>query len=121
IWNVYSNQYWPAKYLIDARGFVRAHHFGEGAYGDTEQWIQQLLREANPSVSLPKILEPIRGEDRPGAVCYPMTPELYAGYQHGALGNPEGYKPDKLVRFKDPGRHQDGALYAPGEWLNAAE
>ena len=30
IWNAYGNQYWPAKYLIDARGRVRYTHFGEG-------------------------------------------------------------------------------------------
>ena len=31
-WNAWSNQYWPAKYLIDARGNVRYAHFGEGDY-----------------------------------------------------------------------------------------
>ena len=29
-WSAYGNQYWPAKYLIDARGQVRYTHFGEG-------------------------------------------------------------------------------------------
>ena len=29
-WNAYGNQYWPAKYLIDAEGQVRYVHFGEG-------------------------------------------------------------------------------------------
>ena len=29
-WTAYGNQYWPAKYLIDARGRVRFVHFGEG-------------------------------------------------------------------------------------------
>ena len=32
-----GNQYWPAKYLIDARGQVRYTHFGEGDYGKTER------------------------------------------------------------------------------------
>jgi thiol-disulfide isomerase/thioredoxin len=121
VWNAYSNRYWPAKYLVDAKGFVRATHFGEGSYGDTEQTIQGLLREANPSVSLPTILEPVRGEDRPGAVCYPVTPELYAGYLRGALGNTEGYSPGKLVSFRDPGGYRDGLLYARGSWLNEPE
>ena len=31
-WNAFGNQYWPAKYLIDADGEVRYVHFGEGAY-----------------------------------------------------------------------------------------
>ena len=31
-WDACGNQYWPAKYLIDARGRVRYTHFGEGDY-----------------------------------------------------------------------------------------
>ena len=31
-WNAWGNQYWPAKYLIDAKGRVRYAHFGEGEY-----------------------------------------------------------------------------------------
>ena len=45
-WNAWRNQYWPAKYLIDARGRVRYWHFGEGAYEETEQAIRALLAEA---------------------------------------------------------------------------
>jgi cytochrome c biogenesis protein CcdA/thiol-disulfide isomerase/thioredoxin len=44
-WNAFANQYWPAKYLIDARGRVRYTHFGEGEYGKTEQAIRSLLAE----------------------------------------------------------------------------
>ncbi len=44
-WNAYGNQYWPAKYLIDAAGNVRYVHFGEGAYGTTERAIRSLLAE----------------------------------------------------------------------------
>jgi cytochrome c biogenesis protein CcdA/thiol-disulfide isomerase/thioredoxin len=45
-WNAYGNQYWPAKYLIDAQGRVRYAHFGEGEYGKTEAAIRELLAEA---------------------------------------------------------------------------
>ncbi len=45
-WNAYSNQYWPAEYLIDANGQVRHVHFGEGDYGQTERAIRGLLAEA---------------------------------------------------------------------------
>ena len=44
-WNAYSNQYWPAKYLIDARGRIRYVHFGEGDYDTTERAIRSLLAE----------------------------------------------------------------------------
>jgi len=44
-WNAYDQRFWPAWYLIDADGFVRYKHFGEGAYGETEEKIRQLLAE----------------------------------------------------------------------------
>ena len=37
-----QNKYWPALYFIDAQGRVRHHHFGEGAYEQSEMIIQQL-------------------------------------------------------------------------------
>lgn len=42
-WKAFSNQYWPATYLIDAQGRVRYKHFGEGAYERTEGVIRTLL------------------------------------------------------------------------------
>ncbi|MBA3389745.1 MAG: redoxin domain-containing protein [Rubrobacter sp.] len=44
-WDAYDQRYWPAWYLIDADGFIRYKHFGEGAYGETEAKIQELLAE----------------------------------------------------------------------------
>ncbi len=44
-WDAYDQRYWPAWYLIDADGFVRYKHFGEGAYDETEKKIQELLKE----------------------------------------------------------------------------
>jgi len=46
IWRHFDNQYWPAHYLIDAKGQVRYSHFGEGRYEAQEQMIRQLLEEA---------------------------------------------------------------------------
>ncbi|VVO94456.1 cytochrome c biogenesis protein DipZ [Pseudomonas fluorescens] len=46
IWRNFDNQYWPAHYLIDAKGQVRYTHFGEGRYETQEKMIQQLLEEA---------------------------------------------------------------------------
>ncbi|MGA9417845.1 MAG: thioredoxin family protein [Candidatus Cybelea sp.] len=46
IWRAFGNEYWPALYLIDAKGNVRADHFGEGGYQKTERTIQELLVEA---------------------------------------------------------------------------
>lgn len=46
IWNAFNNQYWPALYLLDSRGRIRHHQFGEGGYEQSEKMIQQLLIEA---------------------------------------------------------------------------
>jgi cytochrome c biogenesis protein CcdA/thiol-disulfide isomerase/thioredoxin len=45
-WNAYGNLYWPAEYFVDSRGHVRYAHFGEGEYGEKEEVIRELLKEA---------------------------------------------------------------------------
>jgi hypothetical protein len=44
-WRAYSNDYWPADYLIDRSGRIRDEHYGEGAYAQTESAIRRLLGE----------------------------------------------------------------------------
>ena len=46
IWNAFDNHYWPALYIVDAKGRIRHHHFGEGDYEQSEKIIKQLLTEA---------------------------------------------------------------------------
>jgi thiol-disulfide isomerase/thioredoxin len=36
VWRAFNNEYWPALYLIDAKGKIRYHQFGEGEYVDGE-------------------------------------------------------------------------------------
>jgi thiol-disulfide isomerase/thioredoxin len=62
IWRGFGNQYWPALYLIDATGKLRHQHFGEGNYEQTEQQIQQLLREAG-GVDVPTDVVKATGQD----------------------------------------------------------
>lgn len=56
-WTAYRNRYWPAHYLIDAKGVVRHISFGEGDYATTERLIRELLQQADPRVELPKQTE----------------------------------------------------------------
>ena len=42
-WKAFDNEYWPAVYLIDRRGYVMLKHVGEGSYEETEQAINTLL------------------------------------------------------------------------------
>jgi cytochrome c biogenesis protein CcdA/thiol-disulfide isomerase/thioredoxin len=48
-WSAFNNKYWPAKYLIDAKGRIRYTHFGEGAYEETDAAIASLLAELGAS------------------------------------------------------------------------
>jgi cytochrome c biogenesis protein CcdA/thiol-disulfide isomerase/thioredoxin len=76
-WNAYLNNYWPAKYLVDAGGQLRFVHFGEGAYGATERAIRTLLAEArgrSPGAGA----RPVRAER---AAAGELTPETYLGWQ----------------------------------------
>jgi cytochrome c biogenesis protein CcdA/thiol-disulfide isomerase/thioredoxin len=74
-WNAYENEYWPADYLIDARGQLRYAAFGEGDYGKTETAIRALLAEAGAQVG---------GRGHPRGVIVPSaqtTPETYLGLE----------------------------------------
>ena len=53
IWRNFDNQYWPAHYLIDAKGRIRGSHFGEGRYEAQERMIRALLDEAKADDSHP--------------------------------------------------------------------
>jgi cytochrome c biogenesis protein CcdA/thiol-disulfide isomerase/thioredoxin len=75
-WNAYSNEYWPAEYLIDAAGQVRHVHFGEGGYGNTESLIRALLRVADPDLQLPP-----RTDVPDRTPTEPTNPETYLGYE----------------------------------------
>lgn len=123
MWSVYSNRAWPAKYLIDSARIIRYSHVGEGRYGETERAIQTLLRQQQPDLDLPEPLGPLRPTDVPGAVCYPTTPELHAGYAHGRLGNLEGWfeAAPGTYRAVPASAREEGRLYFEGEWQTFAE
>lgn len=59
IWRAFNNEFWPALYLIDERGRIRHHKFGEGEYDRSEAAIQTLLSEAGAQTLGPG-LAPIR-------------------------------------------------------------
>jgi hypothetical protein len=83
IWDLYGNLGWPARYLFDQDGLLVHYHYGEGAYGETELEIQELLGVERET------LEPLRPEDAPGARLAAQTPDVegpYSGpYEAGAV------------------------------------
>lgn len=70
-WNAYSNNYWPAEYLIDQSGVVRYVHYGEGNYDETSRHIATLLNKGT-AAALPA--------DDSGTATGATTPESYIGY-----------------------------------------
>ena len=78
-WTAYSNNYWPAHYLIDQDGIVRQVHFGEGAYAETEQLIRQLLG-VDGSSATPR---PTPSAATDGLGKEVMSPETYLGALRG--------------------------------------
>jgi cytochrome c biogenesis protein CcdA/thiol-disulfide isomerase/thioredoxin len=87
-WDAWSNQYWPAEYLIDARGHVRYASFGEGDYAKTEQAIRALLAEAG-ATRLGADAKPSRTYD-PAAQA---TPETYVGLARAERFLPAASRP----------------------------
>jgi thiol-disulfide isomerase/thioredoxin len=116
IWNSLANRYWPAKYIFDASGTMRAQHFGEGEYQEFEAFIQKLLLERDSTITLPELTPHVRSSDKPGAVCYRATPETYLGFERNDLGNLEKFEPRKPTVFTLPTKLIPGKLYLAGSW-----
>jgi cytochrome c biogenesis protein CcdA/thiol-disulfide isomerase/thioredoxin len=107
-WNAYSNQYWPANYLVDRSGHVRYVHFGEGNYARTENAIRTLLAAR----SLPRAVA--RPDRTPSG---PQTPETYLGWERFSgsySGSPVREGRTATYAFP-PTLGQDGFAYA-GRW-----
>jgi thiol-disulfide isomerase/thioredoxin len=121
IWKAFANRYWPTKYLLDKDGYLRYGHFGEGGYAECEQVIQELLREIDPTIELPPIMEALREEDHAGAVCFRATGELYLGQARGRIGNEGGFKEDQIAEYSFTGKPQENFFYANGRWASTAE
>src|SRR5256712_6783192 len=84
IWNGFSNQYWPALYLIDEKGAIRFTHFGEGAYDECERMIQKVLGETGAAGFSRELVT----VDAPGIEAAAdwdnlRSPETYLGSEQG--------------------------------------
>jgi thiol-disulfide isomerase/thioredoxin len=91
IWQAFNNEYWPAQYLIDGRGRIRYHHFGEGDYGEIERVIQELLKE-NGATGLDGSTVGVtaNGVEAAPDINDEQSPETYVGYrQADRFASPE--------------------------------
>ena len=115
-WNAYSNQYWPADYLIDAQGNVRSVHFGEGDYATMGTLIQQLLKAAHPSRSVPAAAG-VPDKTPTGE----LSPETYLGYSELQYLDPPEVARDTPAAYHFPASLPLGALGLAGTWTDHAE
>jgi cytochrome c biogenesis protein CcdA/thiol-disulfide isomerase/thioredoxin len=115
-WDAWSNQYWPAEYLIDARGRVRHVSFGEGDYGKTEAAIRSLLQEAG-AAGLGAAAKPARTYD-PAAQA---TPETYLGLARAERFLPRPGSPGTKTYARYGGRLPLSHFSFGGTWTLTAE
>ena len=122
IWNAYSNEYWPAHYLIDTNGVIREKHFGEGGYDETERMIQKLLRESGRAVNTGQLVQASGTGATAAAADLPRSPETYLGYLRAEnLASPESVKRDKLARYSTPRNLETDQWALAGNWLISSE
>ena len=111
-WDAYNNEYWPAEYLIDPTGIVRAYGFGEGGYSQMESNIRMLL-SAN---GVAKPAGPHRRARQDARRATRITPESYVGYEqtrqrgrHPGPARPGGH-------LQRPVEHPSNSLAFSGTW-----
>ncbi|MDR2997695.1 MAG: cytochrome c biogenesis protein DipZ, partial [Microbacterium sp.] len=115
-WTNYRNRYWPADYLIDAKGVVRHIGFGEGDYARTEEMIRELLQDAEPGSDLPPATEL---PDRTPSVGS-TTQETFLGFakQRNFAGS---LYPDGTSVFALPERQAKDTFALDGRWTIRAQ
>jgi thiol-disulfide isomerase/thioredoxin len=118
IWRAFDNHYWPALYVVDARGSIRHHQFGEGEYERLESIVQQLLREARGS----SVGQDFVSVDPPGIEAAAdwaslKSPENYVGFERTEnFASPGGAVLDKPRVYAAPARLQLNHWALTGNW-----
>jgi cytochrome c biogenesis protein CcdA/thiol-disulfide isomerase/thioredoxin len=118
IWNAFRNQIWPAHYFIDAQGRIRAHHFGEGNYQESERIVQTLLAERNSGTAASGFVQ-VAAAGAQAAPDLPdvRSPETYIGYERQEhYASPEELAKDNDERYSLPARPRLNQWGLEGWW-----
>ena len=118
IWEAFNNQYWPAHYFIDGKGRIRAHHFGEGNYAESERVIQELLKE-NGAPALAEGLLNVTGTgaEAPSDSKNVGSPETYVGYKRaGNFASAEPIAKDSRKTYSPQPRLSLNQWALGGSW-----
>ena len=122
IWQAFNNQYWPAQYLIDGKGRIRYHHFGENDYGEIERVIQQLLKE-NGVTGLDSSTVSVSAVGVEAAPSNSVqSPETYVGYRQAEhFASPERAAHNSPKTYSPPARPSLNQWGLIGSWNVGAE
>jgi thiol-disulfide isomerase/thioredoxin len=118
IWSAFNNAYWPALYLVDAKGRVRYRHFGEGDYEKSERMIQKLLEEAgNGGIGRELVDVDAQGPEAPADWGNLRSPENYLGYNRTQnFASPGGMIPDTRRTYASPASRGINWWGLVGDW-----
>jgi cytochrome c biogenesis protein CcdA/thiol-disulfide isomerase/thioredoxin len=120
IWQGFNNQYWPAHYFIDAAGHIRAHHFGEGNYEESEQTIRELLAQAGyTNLPAPGVESSTAvGVQAAADEAHDQSPETYLGYARAQnFRSPGGLVKDRLQTYVLPASLDLNQWALTGMWV----
>ena len=122
IWNAFHNQFWPAHYFIDAKGRIRAEHFGEGEYETSENTIRALLAEAGVKPASQSALPVGEGAQAAADIASMHSPETYVGYERadGFASRPDAV-PDRTQSYALVGVPRLNQWGLSGVWRVGAE
>lgn len=118
IWKAFENRAWPAQYLVDAKGRIRYHHFGEGNYDEIEHTIQELLKE-NGATGIASDTTSVAGVGIEAAPDWPdeRSPETYVGYgQATNFASPEKVRQDSAQEYSAPVKLATNHWGLSGSW-----
>jgi len=118
IWDAFDNHYWPALYLVDAQGHIRAHHFGEGAYEQSEMMLQHVLAEAGIGGIDDELVSVDAGGAETAADWGSLrSAENYVGSERTEnFASPGGAVVDKPRVYAAPARFSLNQWALAGEW-----
>ena len=123
IWKAFHNEYWPAHYLIDAKGVVRYHQFGEGDSGKSEEVIQQLLAERSSNVGATGLVKICAvGAQAPADFADVQSPETCVGCaRQQDFASPESIVQDAPHTYTAPAELNVNKWAFRGQWTIGAE
>jgi cytochrome c biogenesis protein CcdA/thiol-disulfide isomerase/thioredoxin len=124
IWRGFDNHYWPAHFFIDASGHIRAHHFGEGGYDESERTIRELLTQAGYTDLPAEDAHPTNaaGIEAAADMDHDQSGETYVGYRRASgFSSPGGFVPDRFQTYTLPASLALNQWALAGVWKDDPE